>query len=105
MAYARIEEYALIGDCHSVALVRRDGSIDWACLMRFDGEPSFCRLLDDQRGGAFTLGARDLRASTRRYLPDTNVLETIFETGTGRARCSTASPCGRAAGTIPTVSC
>jgi len=84
--YAPISDYALIGDCHGSALVRRDGSIDWLCLTRFDSGGVFVRLLDDQRGGAFRISARDLIETRRRYLPDTNVLETTLVTRTGEAR-------------------
>jgi GH15 family glucan-1,4-alpha-glucosidase len=86
MAYAPISDYALIGDCHGAALVRNDGSIDWACLWRFDSPPVFCRLLDDARGGHFALVARDVVTRKRRYLGETNVLETTFLTATGEAR-------------------
>ena len=86
MAYAPISDYALIGDCHGSALVRRDGSIDWACLWRFDAPAAFCRLLDDDKGGHFAVAARDTREIRRRYLPDTNVLETTFVTSHGEAR-------------------
>jgi GH15 family glucan-1,4-alpha-glucosidase len=66
--------------------VRRDGSIDWACLSRFDDGGIFCGLLDEERGGRFALVARELRSVKRRYVPDTNVLETTFVTATGEAR-------------------
>ncbi len=49
---ARIEDYALIGDCHGSALVAKDGAIDWACLKRFDADPVLCRLLDRELPGA-----------------------------------------------------
>ena len=84
--YEPIASYALIGDCHSTALVSARGSIDWACLRRFDAGGVFCRLLDADRGGAFELRAEGLTTCHRSYLEDTNVLETIFETAGGRAR-------------------
>jgi GH15 family glucan-1,4-alpha-glucosidase len=84
--YAPISDYALIGDCHGTALVCRDGSIDWLCLPRFDSSGYFCRLLDAEKGGTFSLTASALVGTGRRYLPDTNVLETTFITRTGKAR-------------------
>lgn len=84
--YVPIGDYALIGDCHSAALVSSRGDIDWACVRRFDGGGIFCRLLDARKGGAFELRAHDLTGTRRAYLEDTNVLETVFETRTGRAR-------------------
>src|SRR5439155_7398852 len=79
----RIADYALIGDCHSAALVGRDGSIDWACFPRFDSPSVFCKLLDEVRGGAFALAPKDVRSSRRAYLEATNVLVTTFPTRTG----------------------
>ena len=96
--YAPIADYALIGDCHGSALVSKRGAIDWACLRRFDRGATFCRLLDAQKGGTFALTPRDETGVTRRYLPDTNVLETTFTTKTGRARvvdCFAMRPHGR----------
>src|SRR5262249_8432009 len=82
--YTPIADYALISDCHSAALVSRHGSVDWCCFDRFDAGPVFGRLLDWCRGGHFTIDVKDPHHSTRRYLPGTNVLETTFQTKTGR---------------------
>ncbi len=79
-----IADYALIGDCHSAALVGRDGAIDWACFPRFDSPSSFARILDDARGGHFTVApAGGAIATSRAYIPETNVLVTTFETASG----------------------
>ncbi len=83
--YVPISDYALIGDCHSTALVDRHGSIDWACLKRLDSGAVFARLLDAQCGGHFAISPPEAEVS-RRYLPDTNVLETTFTTPSGQAR-------------------
>ncbi|WNG26486.1 glycoside hydrolase family 15 protein [Cystobacter fuscus] len=79
----RIADYALLGDCHSAALVGRDGSIDWACFPRFDSASVFCRILDARRGGSFRVGPEGAFQSRRQYLDDTNVLVTTFTTPTG----------------------
>ncbi len=84
-AYPPIGDYGLIGDMHSCALVSKAGSIDWCCLPRFDGRSVFGRLLDWNRGGCYGLAPKGVTASNRRYLPNTNVLETTFETDGGRA--------------------
>lgn len=79
----RIADYALLGDCHSAALVGRNGSIDWACFPRFDSPALFCRLLDARQGGSFGVAPDGPFHSTRRYLEDTNVLVTTFTTPSG----------------------
>ncbi|WP_224361328.1 glycoside hydrolase family 15 protein [Hyalangium versicolor] len=79
----RIDDYALLGDCHSAALVGRDGSIDWACFPRFDSPAVFCRILDLSKGGAFQVCPEGPFQSKRQYLDDTNVLVTTFTTRTG----------------------
>ncbi|HZI10258.1 MAG TPA: glycoside hydrolase family 15 protein, partial [Myxococcus sp.] len=79
----RIADYALLGDCHSAALVGRDGSIDWACFPRFDSPAVFCRILDARKGGSFGVAPEGSFRSSRAYLEDTNVLVTTFTTPRG----------------------
>ncbi|MCA1843822.1 MAG: DUF5911 domain-containing protein, partial [Actinobacteria bacterium] len=85
-AYPPIGDYALIGDCHTAALVSRTASLDWCCLPRFDGAAVFGRLLDRERGGYCSIEpvARSYRCS-REYLDDTLVLATTFEEAGGEA--------------------
>jgi GH15 family glucan-1,4-alpha-glucosidase len=79
-----ISDYAFLSDCHSLALVARDGSVEWAVFHRFDGRPVFARLLDRRIGGYFRIAPRGPAVEiARRYLPGTNVLETTFTTPTG----------------------
>jgi GH15 family glucan-1,4-alpha-glucosidase len=77
-----IGEYALLSDCRSAALVSRGGSVDWLCLPRFDSPSVFARLLDAQ-AGHFAIRPADAQTVTRRYLEQTMVLETSFQTATG----------------------
>ncbi len=85
--YPPIADYALIGDCHSAALVSRSGSIDWCCMPRLDSDSCFGRLLDWESGGHFSITPRDQRYTTfRRYVDETLVLETHFICSTGEAR-------------------
>jgi GH15 family glucan-1,4-alpha-glucosidase len=80
-----IEDYALIGDCKSAALVARDGSIDWLCWPRFDSEACFAALLGTSEHGRWLIAPRQTAKITRRYRPKTLVLETHFETKDGAA--------------------
>jgi GH15 family glucan-1,4-alpha-glucosidase len=81
---ARIEDYALIGDCHSAALVCLDGSIDWLCLPRFDSAACFAALLGSRQNGRWRIApAGIVSRTTRQYLGDSLVLETVFETADG----------------------
>ena len=83
---SRIEDYAMIGDLGTAALVGRDGSIDWLCWPRFDSDACFAALLGTPEHGRWHIAARDDAAKiTRRYRPDTLILETRFETGEGTA--------------------
>jgi GH15 family glucan-1,4-alpha-glucosidase len=84
--YPPIADYALIGDCHGTALISRSGSIDWCCIPRFDSDSCFGRLLDWNRGGFCSIAPTSPFSSTRRYLKDTLVLETTFETDDGILR-------------------
>ena len=83
----RIEDYGLIGDLQTVALVDRTGSIDWLCLPRFDSPACFAALLGDERAGRWLLAPRGTATCTRRrYRGDSLVLETEWETGDGTVR-------------------
>ncbi len=82
-----IGDYALISDCHAAALVSRRGSIDWCCMPRFDSEPCFGRLLDWEHAGYCSIApAEGTFDCARRYLEDTMVLCTRFDTETGSAQ-------------------
>jgi GH15 family glucan-1,4-alpha-glucosidase len=82
-----LEDYGLIGDQESTALVGRNGSIDWLCLPRFDSASCFSALLGDEQHGRWLLApAGEVKATTRRYRPETLVLETDFETADGAVR-------------------
>ena len=90
--YTPINDYALIGDRHTAALVSRAGSIDWCPLPRFDSPSVFGAILDAEKGGRFAVTPAGRFASTQRYLPDTNVIETTFETESGRATLTDFMP-------------
>ena len=84
---SRIEDYALIGDCETAALVARDGSIDWMCWPRFDSDACFAALLGTPDHGRWRLAPYgNCRSVTRRYLGDSLILETRFETDQGTAK-------------------
>lgn len=88
-----IEDYGLIGNMISAALVARDGSIDWLCLPRFDSPACFAALLGNEEHGHWQICAAGTDVSiTRRYLPDTAVLETRFETPQGVATLTDFMP-------------
>jgi GH15 family glucan-1,4-alpha-glucosidase len=84
---ARLEDYGLIGDLQTAALVSRAGSIDWLCFPRFDSGACFAALLGDESNGRWLLQpAGDFRPARRRYWPDTLILETELETANGAVR-------------------
>jgi GH15 family glucan-1,4-alpha-glucosidase len=83
----KIEDYGLIGDLQTAALVGRNGSIDSLCLPRFDSASCFSALLGDERHGRWQLASTgEVRSTSRRYRPGTLVLETGFETADGAVR-------------------
>jgi GH15 family glucan-1,4-alpha-glucosidase len=96
-----LEDYGLIGDCHTAALVGRDGSVDWLCLPRFDSPACFASLLGTPEHGRWLLApANDVRAVRRRYRGDTLVLETEFATDSGAVA---VVDCMAAQSTTPTL--
>jgi GH15 family glucan-1,4-alpha-glucosidase len=80
----RIEDYALIGDCETAALVGRNGSIDWLCWPAFDSDACFAAILGDHKNGRWLIAPReDVKKTTRNYVGDSLILETRFATGDG----------------------
>ncbi|MEU5190724.1 glycoside hydrolase family 15 protein [Streptomyces klenkii] len=93
---ARIEDYALIGDLQTAALIGRDGSVDWLCLPRFDSAACFTALLGDEDNGHWRLAPAGTDPGTpctrRSYLPDSLVLETVWETADGTVKVTDFMP-------------
>ncbi len=81
--YKKISDYGIIGDLHSIALVGLDGSIDWMCLPHIDSPSVFGALLDDKKGGRFSINPLNDWDSAAEYIPGTNILQTRFRTRTG----------------------
>lgn len=89
---APIEDYALIGDTRTSALVNKSGSIDWLCLPRFDSGACFAALLGDRSHGRWQIAPKDRFETTRRYRVDSLVLETEMTTSTGKIRLTDCMP-------------
>jgi GH15 family glucan-1,4-alpha-glucosidase len=98
MSYLPIEDYGIIGDMRSVALVGKNGSIDWCCLPAFDSPSIFGALLDSGKGGCWSLAPREDANVKQMYLPNTNVLVTRFFADQGMAEVTDFMPIGREAG-------
>ncbi|MFC1993367.1 glycoside hydrolase family 15 protein [Chloroflexota bacterium] len=97
MAYKPVSDYGIIGNMVSAVLIAKDGSIDWCCLPRFDSPSIFAAILDDEKGGRFSIEPRSHFESRQSYLNDTNVLETVFQTETGTVMLTDFMPCYRRA--------
>ncbi|OGA95122.1 MAG: glucoamylase [Betaproteobacteria bacterium RIFCSPLOWO2_12_FULL_66_14] len=96
MAYQRIENYGIVGDLHTVALVGMNGSVDWLCLPRFDSPSVFAALLDDDKGGHFRIAPAYADATQKQlYWPETNVLISRFLSPSGVAEITDYMPVGR----------
>jgi GH15 family glucan-1,4-alpha-glucosidase len=98
MSYLPIENYGVIGDMRSVALVGKHGSIDWCCLPAFDSPSVFGAILDDRKGGFWSLAPAVECTVRQMYLPDTNVLMTRFFADQGMGEVIDFMPIGREAG-------
>ena len=93
MSYQPIENYGVIGDLHTVALVGMDGSIDFMCFPHFDSPSIFAAMLDDAKGGRFKIAPQfDDARHKQLYLPDTNMLLTRFLSDDGVAEVSDFMP-------------
>ncbi len=90
--YLPIEDYGLVGDGATAALIGRDGSLAWLCLPRFDSPPLFCSLLDGTHGGHFTVAPTSVLESRQFYEPDTALLVTEMRTSTGLLRVTDLCP-------------
>ena len=88
--YLPLEDYGLIGDGTTAALVGRDGAIAWLCLPRFDSPPVFCQLLDHTRGGAFVIAPEGLQESRQSYDGESGILVTEMRSATGVIRVTDA---------------
>src|SRR5437879_4265270 len=100
MSYLPIDHYGVIGDLRSVALVGKNGSIDWCCLPDFDSPSIFGALLDDRKGGSFRIHIEGHDLGKQTYLPDTNILVTRFVSDEGMAEVIDFMPIGREAGGV-----
>ena len=97
MPYQPIEDYGVVGDLHTVALVGLNGSIDWMCYPHFDSPSIFAAILDDEKGGRFQIAPiRDDVNRKQMYFPDTNVLLTRFLSPDGVAEVTDFMPVGEA---------
>ncbi|OFV96448.1 MAG: hypothetical protein A3F68_10400 [Acidobacteria bacterium RIFCSPLOWO2_12_FULL_54_10] len=88
----RLEDLGVIGNCQFSALVHNSGEIVWCCMPRFDSEPICSTLLDSYDGGRFFISPASGEIGTQRYLPNTNILETVFQTSSGSFRVVDFAP-------------
>ncbi|HEV2699268.1 MAG TPA: trehalase-like domain-containing protein, partial [Terriglobales bacterium] len=84
-AFPAINDYGIIGDCRSAALVAKNGSVEWLCWPRFDSSSIFAAMLDRERGGFWRISPSGSYSVTREYIANSNVLQTRFSTASGLA--------------------
>jgi GH15 family glucan-1,4-alpha-glucosidase len=89
---AQIQDYGIIGDCRSAALISRQGSLDWLCWPQFDSPAIFSGLLDPDRGGHWRICPLKVRAVRRQYVSETNILQTTFDCESGAALLTDLMP-------------
>ena len=98
MSYQPIADYGIIGDLYTIALVGKNGSIDWCCLPRFDSPSVFGAILDDAKGGHFSLAPKNIETIKQTYLPGTNILLTRFLSQQSMTEVTDFMPIGRESG-------
>src|SRR5437016_3795844 len=84
--WQRIEDYGIIGDCRTAALISRERSIGWRCLPALSSPSVLGEILDRWAGGLFRIRPRDIFTGERRYVNDTPILESVFNTAQGAVR-------------------
>ena len=87
-----IQDYGIIGDCHSAALISKGGSLEWLCWPQFDSTPLFAGLLDSKRGGFWRIRPAEPFLANRKYVDNTNILQTTFQTVAGAALLTDLMP-------------
>src|SRR6185295_1671704 len=92
MGPALIQDYGIIGNCRSAALVSRSGSIDWLCWPRFDSPSLLAAVLDPARGGHFLIAPTEAFTTSRAYADESNVLGTRVTTAGGEVRLTDLMP-------------
>jgi len=81
--YKKLEHYGIVGNLQTCALIGNDGSVDWMCLPYLVSESVFASILDNERGGNFSISPQGKFESIQKYIPDTNILQTTFNCSTG----------------------
>src|SRR5207302_6896562 len=89
-----VQDYGIIGDCRTAALVSCDGSIDWLCWPRFDKLSIFAALLDLEKGGNWRIAPKGPHARSRKYVYESNVLQTTFQSDSGSVVVTDLMPVG-----------
>jgi GH15 family glucan-1,4-alpha-glucosidase len=100
-AFPAINDYGIIGDCRSAALVAKNGSVEWLCWPRFDSSSIFAAMLDRERGGFWRISPSGSYSVTREYIANSNVLQTRFSTASGQAVLTDLMPVRENSAIVP----